>query len=267
MLRGIVNIFKQKNMLNEVKDDWYEDFFQGINCELWENAIPSEFTLQEVDFLISELNLKKGQVILDLPCGFGRHAIELSKRGFTVTGIDISETFIKGLAEKIDVQGLNIKAIQGDILAINLNEKFSGAVCLGNSFGYFNSDKMKLFVQKVAASLIPGGKFIINSGMIAESILPNFSHYMNNNSYTVGNIKMDVTNVYNLEESYMVSNLLYTKEGKTEEHSFKHYVFTLGEVKRLLQSYGLHMLATYNSPTKTKYNLGDQQVYIVARKE
>ena len=125
MLRGIVNIFKQKNMLNEVKDDWYEDFFQGINCELWENAIPSEFTLQEVDFLISELNLKKGQVILDLPCGFGRHAIELSKRGFTVTGIDISETFIKGLAEKIDVQGLNIKAIQGDILAINLNEKFS----------------------------------------------------------------------------------------------------------------------------------------------
>ena len=50
---------------------------------------------------------------------------------------------------------------------------------------------------------------------------------------------MEVTNVYHVEDSYMVSNLLYTKEGNTEEHSFKHYVFTLGEVKRLLKSCGL----------------------------
>lgn len=254
-------------MVNEISDNWYEDFFQGINCEIWENAIPPEWTKQEVDFLVSELNLQQGQHILDLPCGFGRHAIELSKRGFIITGIDISQTFIKRLTEKINLQGLNIKAIQADILAVNLNETFSGAVCLGNSFGYFNSDKMKLFVEKVAASLETGAKFIINSGMIAESILPNFSNYRKNNSYTVGNITMDVTNIYNVEDSYMISNLLYTKEGKTEEHSFKHYVFTLGEVKRLLKSYGLHTIATYNSPSKAPYNLGDQQVYIVAEKE
>ncbi len=254
-------------MTNEISDNWYEDFFQGINCELWEKAIPPDVTKLEVDFLLSELNLQKGQQVLDMPCGFGRHAIELSKRGFTITGIDISETFIKGLIEKINLQGLNIKAIQADILAVNLNEKFSGAMCLGNSFGYFNSDKMKLFVEKVAASLETGAKFIINSGMIAESILPNFSNYRKNNSYTVENIKMDVNNIYNVEDSYMISNLLYTKEGKTEEHSFKHYVFTLGEVKRLLKSCGLRTIATYSSTSKTDYNLGDQQVYIVARKE
>ena len=47
---------------------------------------------------------------------------------------------------------------------------------------------------------------------------------------------MDLTNIYNANESYMTSNPLYAKEGKTEEHAFKHYVFTLGEVKRLLKS-------------------------------
>jgi SAM-dependent methyltransferase len=254
-------------MVNEIRDNWYEDFFQGINCELWEKAIPSEYTKQEVDFLVSELNLQKGQHILDIPCGFGRHAIELSKRGFNVTGIDISGTFIKGLTEKIISEKLNIKAIHADILTIQLNEKFSGAVCLGNSFGYFNIDKMKLFVEKVSSSLETGSKFIINSGMIAESILPNFINYKKNNSYTVGNITMDVTNIYNVEDSYMISNLLYTKEGNTEEHSFKHYVFTLGEVKRLLKLYGLSTIATYSSPSKAEYNLGDQQVYIVAKKE
>ena len=83
-------------MVNEISDNWYEDFFQGINCEIWENAIPPELTKLEVDFLVNELNLQQGQHILDMPCGFGRHAIELSKRGFTVTGIDISETFHLG---------------------------------------------------------------------------------------------------------------------------------------------------------------------------
>jgi len=254
-------------MANEISDNWYEDFFQGINCEIWEKAIPSEVTQQEVDFLVSELNLQQGQHILDIPCGFGRHSIELSKRGFNVTGVDISQTFIQGLTEKINSEGLNIKAIQADILAVQLNEKFSGAVCLGNSFGYFNSEKMKLFVAKVAVSLETGAKFIINSGMIAESILPNFSNYSKNKSYNFGNVTMDVTNIYNVEDSYMISNLLYTKEDKTEQHSFKHYVFTLGEVKRLLKSSGLRIIASYSSTSKADYILGDQQVYIVAEKE
>jgi SAM-dependent methyltransferase len=254
-------------MVNEISDNWYEDFFQGINCELWEKAIPTDVTKQEVDFLLNELNLQQGQHILDIPCGFGRHAIELSKKGFNVTGIDISETFIKGLTEKIISEKLNITAIQADILTVQLNKKFSGAVCLGNSFGYFSIDKMKLFIEKVSLSLESGSKFIINSGMIAESILPNFLNYSKNNSYNVGNITMDVTNIYNAGDSYMRSNLLYTKEGKTEEHSFKHYVFTLGEVKRLLKLYGLSTIATYSSTTKEEYNLGDRQVYIVAKKE
>ena len=251
----------------EIRDNWYEDFFQGINCEIWENAIPTDVTKQEVDFLLSEFDLKKGQNILDIPCGFGRHAIELSKRGFNVTGIDISHTFIKGLTEKIITEKLNIKAILANMLSIQLQEKFSGAVCLGNSFGYFNIDSMKLFVEKVSSSLESGSKFIINSGMIAESILPNFLNYSKNRTYNIGNITMEVNNIYNANDGYMISQLVYTKEGKTEVHAFKHYVFTLGEVKRLLQLYGLRIIATYSSPSKQAFNPGDQQVYIVAKKD
>jgi cyclopropane fatty-acyl-phospholipid synthase-like methyltransferase len=254
-------------MISEISESWYEDFFQGINCELWEKAIPPDVTKQEVEFLLSELNLQEGQRILDIPCGFGRHAIELSKHGFNVTGIDISETFIKGLNEKIFSENLNIKTIQADILTVQLTEKFSGAVCLGNSFGYFNIDKIKLFVEKVSASLETGAKFIINSGMIAESILPNFLEYSKHNTYTVGDITMEVTNIYHVADSFMRSNLLYTKNGQAEHHSFKHYVFTLGEVIRLLKSVGLTTIATYSSTTKEEYKLGDRQVYIIAEKQ
>ena len=137
-------------------------------------------TQQEVDFLLSEFDLQPGQHIVDIQCGFGRQAVELAKTGFNVTGVDISQTFIQGFAEKINSERLEIKAIQTDILSVQLNEKFSGAVCMGNSFGYFNFDSMKLFLKKISSSLKTGSKFIINSGMIAESILLNFAHYSEN---------------------------------------------------------------------------------------
>jgi hypothetical protein len=78
---------------------------------------------------------------------------------------------------------------------------------------------MKVFVEKVSSSLETGSKFIINSGMIAESILPNFLHYSKNKTYTFGDITMDVTNIYHARDSYKISNLHYTKDDKIEEHS------------------------------------------------
>ena len=250
-------------MENKINDNWYEDFFKGINCELWEIAVSPEWTVKEVDFLIGELKVKQGQQLLDIPCGSGRHSIELAKRGYKLTGVDISETFIKILTEKIKTNNLSIETIQADILTVKLNKTYSGAICMGNSFGYFNFDKMKSFVEKVSSSLEAGSRFIINSGMIAESILLNFSK---NRSFTFGNLTMDITNIYNVEDSYMVCHLLYTKEGKMEKHAFKHYVFTLGEVKRLLKLFGFRTVAIYNSTDKGKYNLGDEEIYIVAEK-
>ena len=87
-------------------------------------------TKQEVDFLLSELNLQKGQHILDIPCGFGRHAIELSNKGLNVTAIDISETFINGLVSKIHSEKLNITAIRVDISV--LTEHKSHILCQNN---------------------------------------------------------------------------------------------------------------------------------------
>jgi SAM-dependent methyltransferase len=254
-------------MTTAINDEWYKDFFKGINCEIWENVIPEETTLQEVDFLLSELHLAAGAKILDMPCGFGRHAIPFASLGYRVTGIDISETFITSLNERVKAAKLHVHAICADILNVESPQSFSGALCLGNSFGYFNREKMNVFVQKIANSLLPGGYFIINSGMVAESILPNLLQYGQHNVYKVGNITMEVNNTYCVEDSYLVSNLQYTKGDIKENHSFKHFVFTLGEIKNLLQRCSLRTVATYSGVDKAPYTFGDRQVYIVAIKQ
>ena len=49
---------------------------------------------RQVDFLIKQLHLKGTEKILDLACGFGRHSLEFARRGYDVTGIDITSAYI-----------------------------------------------------------------------------------------------------------------------------------------------------------------------------
>jgi cyclopropane fatty-acyl-phospholipid synthase-like methyltransferase len=251
-------------MTNEIPDNWYERFFSGINCEFWEKAVIPEWTKLETEFLLQEMDLKKGDTVLDIPCGYGRHAIELSKKGFPVTGVDISTTFIEKLIKNASAQALPVHCIREDILKVALKEKFAGAICLGNSFGYFNEDKMRIFTGKVSQCLLPGAKWIINTAMLAESILPNLSALAKRKTYTAKDITMQVENNYRPDDRCMISYLTYNKGVLEERHSFKHYVFSLNEIIRLLRSNKLEVTDIFNSISRDSYRQGDPQAYIIA---
>lgn len=250
-------------MINTVPDNWYESFFTGINCEMWERAMPEEVNTAEAGFLNDLLEVQKGSNILDIPCGFGRLAIPLAKRGFSLTCVDISEHFITALDKKVKEENLPIRTIHGNILSMDLNGSYDGAYCMGNSFGYFDYRGMEIFVKKLSSCLKPRGRFMIHSGMVAESILPKMP---GEKSYVLGDLTMQIHNEYNVEESYLVSRLTYQKNNHSEEHSFKHYVYTIGEIRRLLRASGLKIIKLYSGPDKTDYKPGDPQVYIVCEK-
>jgi SAM-dependent methyltransferase len=248
--------------MTEIQDNWYETFFAGLNCEMWQKAVSEEWTEREADFLVKVWG-EGVCTVLDVPCGFGRHALTLAKRGYTVTGIDISAEFLASLRARADAENLWVNSIQGDILDTTFTQIFDAAYCLGNSFGYVDFAGMNRFLRQVSAALKPGGRFVINSGLVAESILPNFPK---TKQYVLGDMVMDIANTYVTGESYMATELTYTKPDRVEKHLFKHYVFTLAEIKRLLQSHGLQTLDAYSSTDMAPYGLGDAQIYLVAEK-
>ncbi len=250
-------------MNTTIKNEWYETFFSGLNCELWEKAVTPEWTTQEVDFLIDTLNINPGAALLDVPCGFGRHTVELARRGFQMTGIDISAEFLQTMQQRIDTEQLSIQVIQGDILTTEIQSSFDGAYCLGNSFGYVDYDGMNVFVGNVASTLKAGARFVINSGMVAESVL---SHFPETGHYELGDLTMDIRNSYAVGESCMLTEITYTKASQREVHHFKHYVYTLAQIKRLLAQHNLQTIAVYKSTDKLDYQRGDQQMYLVAQK-
>ena len=247
----------------KVQDNWYEHFFSGINCEMWERAIPDDLSAKEVDYLIGIMDVKKGAEILDIPSGFGRLAIPMANKGMNLTCIDISEQFMSGLERKVEEERLPIRTIRGNILTLDLKGMYDGAYCMGNSFGYFDFTGMNQFVKKISTCLKPGAKFVINSGMAAESIL---THFPQEKSYVLGDLTMHINNEYIVEDSCLVPHLTYTKNGVSEIHHFKHYVYTIAEIKRLLVSYDLKIIALHSGFQKEPFVLGSPQVFIVCEK-
>jgi cyclopropane fatty-acyl-phospholipid synthase-like methyltransferase len=65
-----------------------DTFFDGYYKDIWRTVIPDELTVKEVDFMVAYFNLEPGSHVLDLMCGFGRHAIALAQKGIHVTAVD-----------------------------------------------------------------------------------------------------------------------------------------------------------------------------------
>ncbi len=146
------------------KKQWYESLFENYG-QKYDNEIFTQGTLGECDFIESELKHNTLLHILDVGCGTGRHTIELTKRGYSVTGIDLSETQLKRAKEKAGNNNLTIDFQQQDARKLTFNSEFDIAIMLcEGGFPLMETDEMNFEILKsVTKSLRAHGKFIFTT--------------------------------------------------------------------------------------------------------
>jgi len=86
---------------------WYEELFEDY-AKKYDDESFTQGTIGECDFIEKEIGFNQSLRVLDIGCGTGRHTIELSKRGYGVTGIDLSESLLTRAKEKAALQNLQI---------------------------------------------------------------------------------------------------------------------------------------------------------------
>jgi cyclopropane fatty-acyl-phospholipid synthase-like methyltransferase len=98
-------------------------FFDGYYKDVWRALIPEALTKAEVDYLVNEGRLKAGSKVLDLMCGYGRHALSLGRRGVNVTAVDTLVDYISEIKEIIERENLPIAAIRDDVIQFQSDDK------------------------------------------------------------------------------------------------------------------------------------------------
>ena len=122
------------------------------------------------------LHLKGTEKILDLACGFGRHSLEFARRGYDVTGIDITPAYIDYANEQAKKENLNAKFICQDIRTITFDKEFDVVLNMADgAIGYLEDDgeNHKIF-SAIAKALKNGGKHFMDimNGSYAQTHFP-----------------------------------------------------------------------------------------------
>ena len=131
----------------------------------YDNENFTQGTIGECDFIEGELNHNRSLTILDVGCGTGRHTIELTKRGYSVTGIDFSESQLTWATEKAKSQGLRIDFQQQDARNLSFDHEFDVAIMLCEGrFPLMETDEMNFDILKsVTRSIKEHGKLIFTT--------------------------------------------------------------------------------------------------------
>jgi SAM-dependent methyltransferase len=245
-----------------MQSEWYKDFFQGVALDVWRKAVTLEQTRAEADFLEKALECPPGARLLDVPCGNGRHSLELASRGYRTTGVDIAAEFVRE-AQSRAASGLQAEFLLGDMRHLPWTSEFDGAFCFGNSFGYTEHQGTVDFLSALSRTLKRGSHFVLETGLAAESILPKLQE---RGWVQIDNILFLSARRYSTAESRLDIQYTFVRDGEQETREASQQVYTVAEIRRLLEQAGLATLALYSSLDQQPYQLGSPRLILVAEK-
>jgi len=246
---------------------WYTELFTELPNALWRAAIPPQVTAAEVDFL-ERVGLPATGAVLDVPCGSGRHALELARRGHRVCGVDVSVEAIDFARAAAAAEGLTLDLRVGDMADLEVrdsptNPPFDLVVCLGNAFGYLEHDDTRRFLAQVHALTAPGGAIVIDTGFVAESFLPGL--VLEEEPMTIDGIEMISVNRYDPRTSRFVTDMTFRRGNEEHVGTSVQHVYTSAEIARLVVEAGFERVEMYGAVDGSAYQWGDRRLLLVAR--
>jgi 2-polyprenyl-3-methyl-5-hydroxy-6-metoxy-1,4-benzoquinol methylase len=241
----------------------WETFFDSHAEHYMKNGF-TKHTLQEVDFLIEELKLPPGSRILDIGCGTGRHSIELTRRGYSMTGVDISTGMLREAETAAKEAGVTVEWVHSDAVQFEATRPYDAVICLcEGAFGLLNRDEdptehaLKIF-GNMNHALKPG----------AQLVLTTLNAYAKIRELTQEDIDAGRFDPVTMIESHVTTWDL--PEGKKEVQVRERRYFP-SELRLLLQTCGFAVEniwgGTAGNWKRKALNLDEIEIMLVARKK
>ncbi len=242
---------------------WWEEVF-GDDFSRAHKALSETQVSHEADFIAGTLELGKGAVVLDLCCGQGQHAVELSRRGFPVVGYDLSVFQLAVAADYAQSAHQKINFLQGDMREMAFDAMFSAIVCWDTSFGYFEEEKNVDVAKRMFAALKPGGSLlldIMNRDYSAREAPSN--HWFEGD----GCICMDDMSLDWITSRLKVKRSVILDDGRSKELTYSIRLYSLSEIGKILHDVGFRVTSVSGHTSTPGAFLGSRSPRIIIRAE
>jgi SAM-dependent methyltransferase len=230
--------------------DWWRDFFDQDYVDIYgsEDAKKSEM---EVEGIFGLLEPQPACSILDLCCGYGRHAIGLAQRGLRVTGLDFSPALLRKAQSDAVLKGTQVSFVRGDMRDLPFSSQFDIVINMFTAFGYFDTEGDDQKVMNCVRNVLkPGGEFLMDT-INREWVLSRFKkeHW---EEVGHGKYALDLREFDPVTSRIGATTLVLGDNGRTERrHSMRLY--TLTEMVALLQNAGMSLRSVHGHMDGRRY--------------
>ena len=225
---------------------WYDD------DSFWETFYPAMFhrgrwevAPEEIDAALALLDLQPGAEVLDFCCGPGRHALELARRGYRVTAVDRTASYLEFGRRRAEAEGLHVDFVQEDVRTFRSEQSFDAAVSLYTSFGYFeNPADDQRVLQNLHFSLRSGGRLMMD--MSGKEVLARLFQERNWSELDDGSLFLEERT---LEDGWerIQNRWLIIRDGERHEKRFSVRIYSAVELQALMMAAGFDSVAVYGT--------------------
>ncbi len=240
---------------------WYEGWFDSAAYDLVYDHRDEDEAAQLVDLVEREIDPVADAHILDVGCGRGRHARIFARRGYDVTGFDLSEEAIAAARAQAEADNLDITFERGDMRDVYCEACADGVVNLFTTFGYFETDaENRGALAAMTESLRPDGWFVqdfLNAPQVADTLVPATTR-------TVEGVTIEEHRW--IEDERINKEITLSRNGTSTTYKESVRLYTLDELRTLYEEVGLDLVSTFGDYNGAPHTPTSPRLILHARK-
>jgi len=250
-------------MQNPDQSNWFKNAFDEDYLIVYSHRDDEE-ARQQIAFVVEQTNLKKGDWVLDLACGSGRHVEVLLQEGFHVVAMDLSEPLLKAARKRLESclhgQGGLVLA---DMRQIPMKGQIDVVISIFTSFGYFNDLENKQVLENISHALKKEGQLIldiVNTTVVTNHLVPHSES--TRNGYTIREERRIVPGP-RVEKKVVITHL---ETKKVREYWEFVRLYSFNELKETMFEVGLSIEQTWGDFDGRPYGEETPRLIVRARR-
>jgi ubiquinone/menaquinone biosynthesis C-methylase UbiE len=246
--------------------EWYENFYTKAFIELCGFATPEQ-TQREAAFVVKVLNITSETKLLDLCCGYGRHAYEIAKLSHcNIIGVDWSNEYLAMAKEHYSTPEITYR--KGDMRDLPFDGEFDAVINLFTSFGFFDTDvKNEQVIQEVCQALKPGGLFLLdyeNKFWFVHNDVQRKQRFWQKKDSDTYHLIENTYDVMNEREVYAVTIL--QRGTVVDQVGYSIRLYSLPELRAILNRQGFELVHVWGDYEGNSYSVDSKRLITLSRK-